>query len=78
MTKEQLLFYIETETVFEFSFNGIVYNMTFDKDKNGKKIIIFGRLYEGEKYLSTGDLLNNAKIENHFFKEMLDVITPNK
>lgn len=74
MTKEQLFFYVETQKAFEFTYKGKVYNMTYDKDKNGESLIVFGRLYEGVRYSSLGELLNNAKIENHFFKDMLEVI----
>lgn len=74
MTKERLLFLIETKKEFEFSYNGKTYNMTYDKDANGNTILIFGQLYEGIKYDSIGELLNNAKIENHYFKDMLDIL----
>ena len=50
--------------------------MTYDTDGTGKNIIVFGRLYEGVRYNSYGELMNNARIDNHFFKDMLDVIQP--
>lgn len=74
MTKEQFIFLIETQKPFEFTYNNIVYNMTYDKNEKGENVIIFGRLYEGKKYNSAGELLNNARIENHFFKDMLDIL----
>lgn len=74
MTKEQLFFYIETQKVFEFSYKGKVYNMTYDRDEKGNTVLVFGRLYEGKRYAGVGELLNTAKIENHFFKDMLDTI----
>lgn len=73
MTKDDFIFLIETKTVHEFVYKGVVYNLTYDKDKDGKDLIIFGRLYEGQKYHSVGEFLNTAKIENHFFKDMLDI-----
>ena len=48
--------------------------MTYDKKENGELVIVFGKLYEGKRYDSVGQLLNTAKIENHFFKDMLDII----
>ena len=48
--------------------------MTYDKNEKGEKVIVFGRLYEGKKYKSAGELLNTARIENHFFKDMLDIL----
>ena len=74
MTKEQLFFYVETQKVFEFTYKGKVYNMTYDRDEKGNTVLVFGRLYEGKRYSSIGELLNTAKIENHFFKDMLDTI----
>lgn len=74
MTKEQFIFLIETQKPFEFTYNNVVYNMTYDKNEKGETIIVFGRLYEGKKYKSAGELLNNARIENHFFKDMLDIL----
>ena len=50
MTKEQFIFLIETQKPFEFTYNNIVYNMTYDKNEKGENVIIFGRLYEGKKY----------------------------
>ena len=75
MTKDDLIFYIQTKKEFEFKYNGKIYNMTYD-DTAGKSFIIFGRLYEGVRYNSYGELMNNARIENHFLKDMLDVIQP--
>jgi hypothetical protein len=74
MTKEQLFFYVETQKVFEFTYKGKVYNMTYDRDEKGNTVLVFGRLYEGKRYAGVGELLNTAKIENHFFKDMLDTI----
>lgn len=74
MTKEQLFFYVETQKVFEFTYKSKVYNMTYDRDEKGNTVLVFGRLYEGKRYAGVGELLNTAKIENHFFKDMLDTI----
>lgn len=73
MTKDDFIFLIETQTIREFSFNNSIYRLSYDKDKQGKIIINFGKQYEEIKYNSVGELLNNAKIENHFFKDMLDI-----
>jgi len=74
MTKDQFIYLIETKQEFEFTYKGKTYNMTYDKDDSGKMLIIFGQLYEGVKYESVGELLNTARIENHFFKDMLDIL----
>ncbi len=74
MTKEEFIYLIETKQNLEFSYNGKTYNLTYDKDESGNQILIFGQLYEGKKYDSIGELLNEAKIENHFFKDMLDIL----
>ena len=74
MTKDDFIFLIETRKNMEFSYNGKTYNLTYDKNNKGELEIIFGRLYEGKKYSSLGELLNTAKIENHFFKDMLDIL----
>ena len=74
MTKDQLIYKIETRQPFEFTYKGKIYNMTYDKAKDGSLIIRFGRLYEEETYTSFGELMNTARIENHFFKDMLDIL----
>ena len=73
MTKEQLFFLIETKKEHEFVYNGKTYNLTYDKDGNNRYVIVFGELYQGKRYSDAGELLNNAKIENHFFKDMLEI-----
>ena len=74
MTKDDLLFLIETKKEFEFKYNGKIYNMTYDVDKDKNLVIVFGQLYEGKIYKSFGELMNTARIENHFFKDMLEDI----
>lgn len=73
MTKDDFLFLIETQTIREFKYKDEIYRLSYDKNSDGKNIIKFGRLYEETKYDSVGELLNNAKIQNHFFKDMLDI-----
>lgn len=74
MTLEQLIFKVETKSEFEFSYHGKNYNLTYGIDNAGKDYIAFGQTYEGVKYYSLKELLNKAKIENHYFKEMLDIL----
>ena len=74
MTKQDLVFKIQTKQPFEFQFNNKTYNLTFDVDKNGNTIIVFGLLYEGVKYKSFGEFFNTAKIDNYYLKDMLDCI----
>ena len=73
MTKDDFIFLVETQTPHEFIYKGKIYNMTFDKAADGSTIIVFGPIFEGEKFASIGEFLNKAKIENHFFKDMLDI-----
>ena len=75
MTKDELIFLINTQKSFEFSYNGKNYNLTYDKEGN-QQYIIFGQTFQGERFKSFGEFYNNAKVENHFFREMLDVINP--
>ena len=48
--------------------------MTFEEGSGGDTKIFFGQLYEEKSYDSIGEFLNTAKVENHFFKDMMDTI----
>ena len=74
MTQSELIFKIETKTEFAFTYKGKEYNLTYGLDNQGKDYLLFGRTFEGEKYYSVKELLNKARIENHFFREMLDIL----
>ncbi|MCQ2589137.1 MAG: hypothetical protein MJ179_01815 [Treponema sp.] len=74
MTKDDFYFKIQVKQTMEFTYKNILYNISYDKTSDGKEIILFGRLYEQTKYYSYGELMNNAKVENHFFKDMLDIL----
>ena len=74
MTKDDFYFKIQVKQTMEFKYNSILYNINYDKTSDGKEIILFGRLYEEQKFHSYGDLMNNAKVENHFFKDMLEIL----
>ena len=73
MTKDDLVFLIETKKEFEFRYNGILYSMTYGSDSRGDYIAL-GRLYEPVRYYSFGEMMNEARIENHFFRELLEVL----
>ena len=73
MTKDDFLFLVETETIHDFLYKGKTYTITYDKSPDGCKCIIFGDIADKQKYDSVGEFLNKAKIENHFFKDMLDI-----
>ena len=73
MTKDDFLFLVETETIHDFVYKGKTYTITYDKRTDGRKLIIFGDIADKQKYDSVGEFLNKAKIENHFFKDMLDI-----
>ncbi len=74
MTKDDFYFKIQVKQTMEFKYNNILYNINYDKTSDGKEIILFGRLYEEQKFHSYGDLMNNAKVENHFLKDMLEIL----
>ena len=73
MTKDDFLFLVETETIHDFVYKGKTYTITYDKSPDGHKLIVFGDIADKQKYDSVGEFLNKAKIENHFFKDMLDI-----
>lgn len=71
MTKDDLYFSIQAKKTLEFQFQNKAYTLYYDKDSKGNEIIMFGRLYEAQPYDSFGDLMNNAKIDNYFLKDLL-------
>ena len=71
MTKNDLYFMISAKKEYEFFYKGKTYNLTYGKDEKGE-YILFGQLYEGKRFYSYGELMNEAKIDNHFFREMLE------
>ncbi len=73
MTKDELLLLINCKKEFEFTYNKKVYNMTYGSDSKGD-YIAFGRLYEPIRYYSFGEMMNEARIENHFFRELLEIL----
>ncbi len=68
---EDFKFLIDTQTNYEFSYKGINYNLTYGKDKKGD-YIAFGERFFQKKYYSYKELLNDARIENSFFREMIE------
>ncbi len=71
MTIKEFQFIIELQKEFEFSYNKVNYNLTYDRDSKGNLIIVFGERYFGKPYSSFGQLMNTARVENHFLKEIL-------
>lgn len=71
MTTDDFRFLIDIQKPYEFTFNKVVYNITYGKDSKGS-YIAFGRLYEQKRYYSYGELMNEARVENHFFKDVLE------
>ncbi len=70
--QRRYLFLYTVQKEFEFVFKGKTYVLNYDKDDSGKEFIVFGQLYEGKRFESYGDLMNHAKVENHFFRELLE------
>lgn len=71
MNLEDFKFLIDTQTNYEFNFKGKNYNLTYGKDQKGN-YIFFGERYFQEKFYSYGEFMNKAKIENYFFKEIIE------
>lgn len=74
MTKDDFFYMIEIRKELEFSYKGKTYQLTYDKNEKGEYKIVFGQLYEGKKYDSLGEFMNTAKVENSYFKDMLDIL----
>ncbi len=72
MTKDDIYFFVQAKKELEFKFNGKTYVLNYDKDDSGKEYIVFGQLYEGQRYESYGELMNKARVENHYFKEIIE------
>lgn len=73
MTLEEFRYLIDIKKEYEFVFRGKKYNLTYGKDSNGD-YIKFGQLYEEKKYHSLGEFLNTVKIENSYFKDILEIL----
>ena len=72
MTKDDIYFYVQAKKELEFKFNDKTYVLNYDKDDSGKEYIVFGQLYEGKRYESYGELMNKARVENHYFTEIIE------
>ena len=75
MTKDELFFYIESKKDLEVIYNNKKYAISYGKNSNNEERIYFGLLYEGKEFTCFNDLYARAKIDNSYFKEMLDDIT---
>ena len=73
MKLEEFRFMIDCKKTYEFKFNDSVYNITYGKDSEGE-YIAFGKLYEQKKFYSWGEFMNEAKINNSFFREIIPVL----
>ncbi|MBQ5999583.1 MAG: hypothetical protein IJL70_08965 [Treponema sp.] len=73
MKIEDFRFLVDCKKNYEFKFRGLVYNLTYGKDSDGE-YIAFGRLYEQKKFYSWGDFMNEARIDNSFFREIIPIL----
>lgn len=71
MKKEDFRFMIDSKQEWEFTYEGLVYSVSYGKDEKGP-YIDFGRLYEPVRYYSYVELMNVAKIKNSYFREILE------
>lgn len=74
MTQEEFRFLVDTKKEMEFSYQGKKYSITYGTDESGRSYILFGETYMGTRYYSFAELMTDAKILNHYFREMLDVL----
>lgn len=74
MTLEEFRYLIDIKKEYEFVFRGKKYNLTYGKDSKGE-YFNFGQLYEEKKYYSLGEFLNTVKIENSYFKDVLETLS---
>ena len=71
MKTEDFRFLIDCKKEFEFDFRGIKYSITYGSDSKGD-YIAFGRLFQPKRFYSWGDLMNEAEVENSYFREVLE------
>lgn len=76
MTKDDLYFYTEVKKTLEFQYNNKTYLLSYGTDADGHPCLEFGELYAQEKFSCYQDLYVRAKVENSYFREMLDIINP--
>ena len=74
MTKEEFRYLIDVKKDCEFQYNGKNYNITYEKSSGGEEYICFGERYFQKKIDSWGEFINEAKVENHFLREMLNIL----
>lgn len=72
MKEEDFFFNIQIQKPMHFLYKDEEYCIKCDKDSNGNQIILFGRTFQEQKYSSYGEFMNTAKVENTFFKHMLE------
>jgi len=72
MTEDDLFYQTQIKKNLEFKYNGKTYQLYYDKDENGNDVLMFGELFSAKPYTSFGDLMNNATVDNHFLKNMLE------
>ena len=65
---------LESKKEIEFTYNNKTYLLSYGTDADGNNYIAFGRLYEQDRFSSFKDLYARAKIDNSYFREMLDII----
>ena len=72
MTKDDLYSLLLARHQLEFKYNGKNYCLILDSEIPGKNFYTLGRVYDiPQKFDSWGQMMNEARIENHFFREMI-------
>ncbi len=74
MTLEEFRYIVDTKKEYEFTYRGISYSLTYGRNEPGFDVIEFGERFFQRKFDSWGMFINEAKVENHYLREMLDIL----
>ncbi|MCI6810426.1 MAG: hypothetical protein MR958_09620 [Spirochaetia bacterium] len=73
MTLEEFRYLVDIKRVYEFKYKGKNYNLRYGCDEKGE-YLRFGEQFLETNYYSVGEFLNTARVENSFFKDMLEIL----
>lgn len=73
MTLEEFRYIVDIKKVLEFTYKGKVYNLRYGYDEKGE-YLRFGEQFLEKNYYSLGEFLNTARVENSFFKDLLEIL----
>jgi hypothetical protein len=73
MTLEEFRYIVDIKKVLEFTYKGKAYNLRYGSDEKGE-YLRFGEVFLEKNYYSLGEFLNTARVENSFFKDLLEIL----